>query len=551
MEEGIFNFYRSTLITYSNKMKHTILSFIALCNATLMCQAQLITQPPTNLGLDAYYIKYMNCNGIHIVSGDKAPDSCLVKVYQQIDAMTSMLPKDVVKALVDDNARIVVMGRYEGITELPEYKNYPGIQPYWDIHRRGMSADKDLPITLAAEENVLAYQIDPNYAEDILVKYFAQTVFKLGISKVHPEAEKQLFDLHTKALAAGKYKNTYAADNMLEYFSEGVQDWLGVNAESPLPNGEHNWINTREDLKKYDPGLYGFIAKYYNPSTLYFSNHPYINKYKKDDVRAYKRLNKEKKLNIDVPECKVEPVSAELAKRLKLDTSFYKKYVNCNGIHILSSNQVPDSALAQAHKTIYCMTSMLPKEVLQCMAKVDTRVVVMGRKEVTIQVPEHRGLAYDHSLNWNLRARGLGGTLEEPITSCAEENIMAYPWDKYHAEDILIHEFSHSIHLIGILQVDPTINEQLKDLLAKALEEGKWKDTYAGTVYEEYWAEGVQDWFNVNAEVPEPDGKHNKVNTREELKRYDPRLYNLIAKYFPETNAQIGKHRKVNQYNYK
>ena len=175
----------------------------------------------------------------------------------------------------------------------------------------------------------------------------------------------------------------------------------------------------------------------------------------------------------------------------------------------------------------------------------------MGRKEVTIEVPEHRNLARDRSLNWNLRARGLGGTVQEPITSCAEENVMAYPWDKYHAEDILIHEFSHSIHLVGIVQVDPTINQQLKDLLAKARAEGKWENTYAGTVFEEYWAEGVQNWFNVNAETPYPDTKHNPVNTREELKRYDPGLYALIAKYFPETNAQIGKHKKENLYHIK
>ena len=532
-------------------MKHTLLSCIALGMCSLLSQAQTISTPPADLGLDAYYVKYMNCKGIHIVTGDKAPDSCMTKVYKQIDAMTGMLSDEVLKKIVSYNPRIVVMGRYEGITELPEYKNYPGIQPYWDIHFRGMAATEDLPVTLAAEENVLAYQIDPNYAEDILVKYFAKTIFNLGINKVNPAAEKQLFDLHTKALREGKYHDTYSAGNMLDYFAEGVQDWLDVNAESPLPNGEHNWVNTRDDLKKYDAGLYDFIAKYFDAGVAYCSNHPKSNLYKKNDVKAYNKINKEKKLNIDVPECKIEPVSAELASRLHLDTRFYKKHVDCNGIHILSSDQVPDSAVEQAYKTVYCMTSMLPDEVRKSMAKVDTRVVVMGQKEVTIQVPEHSGMKHDRSLNWNLRARGLGGTLEEPITSCAEENIMAYPWDKYHAEDILIHEFSHSIHLIGILQVDPTINDQLQDLLTQALKEGKWKDTYAGTVYEEYWAEGVQDWFNVNAEVAAPDGKHNQVNTREELKKYDPRLYKLISKYFPETNAQIGKHKKVNNYKIK
>ena len=60
---------------------------------------------------------------------------------------------------------------------------------------------------------------------------------------------------------------------------------------------------------------------------------------------------------------------------------------------------------------------------------------------------------------------------------------------------------------------------------------GKWKDTYAATNIEEYWAEGVQDWFNVNAEVPKPDGKHNQVNTRKELKAYDRGLYDILSEF--------------------
>lgn len=75
---------------------------------------------------------------------------------------------------------------------------------------------------------------------------------------------------------------------------------------------------------------------------------------------------------------------------------------------------------------------------------------------------------------------------------------------------------------------------------------------YASTNIEEYWAEGVQNWFNVNAEVDndEGDGKHNKINTREELKRYDPGLYNILARFFPEVKEQVSRHKKVNLYNW-
>lgn len=62
------------------------------------------------------------------------------------------------------------------------------------------------------------------------------------------------------------------------------------------------------------------------------------------------------------------------------------------------------------------------------------------------------------------------------------------------------------------------------------------------------FAEAVQDWFNVNAEMPHPDDKHNWCNTREELQEFDPDLYNLLAEYFPQTNLQISKHKKINEY---
>lgn len=246
---------------------------------------------------------------------------------------------------------------------------------------------------------------------------------------------------------------------------------------------------------------------------------------------------------LNIPEC----VITTPPDSLNLDP-FYKKYTYVNGIHVMSSWRVPDSCIVQAHKTLYAMTSMLPENVIEAMARVNTRVAIMARYEGTTDIPEHRYLVNDTTLNWDLRARGLGGTLHEPLTSCAEENILAYQIDKYHAEDILIHEFSHSIHLIGVIQVDPEINDKLQTLLDAAKAAGKYENTYAATDVAEYWAEGVQNWFNVNAEVPQPDGKHNWVNTREELKEYDPDLYALLAQYFPETPLQISKHKKVNIY---
>ena len=244
---------------------------------------------------------------------------------------------------------------------------------------------------------------------------------------------------------------------------------------------------------------------------------------------------------LDIPACVVTtpPDSLQLDK-------FYTKYVDVNGLPLISSWRVPDSAFVAAHRTLYAMTSMLPKAVLDSMVARGTRIAIMARYEGTTDIPEHRYLVNDTSLNWDLRARGLGGDLQLPLTSCAEENVLAYQIDKYHAEDILIHEFAHSIHLIGLMLAVPDFDSRLKQCYENAKAKGILDNTYRITDKEEYMAEAVQDWFNVKAEMPHTDGKHNWCNTREELQEFDPDLYNLLSEYFPKTKLQISKHPKVN-----
>lgn len=45
--------------------------------------------------------------------------------------------------------------------------------------------------------------------------------------------------------------------------------------------------------------------------------------------------------------------------------------------------------------------------------------------------------------------------------------------------------------------------------------------------------------------------KNNKINTREELQRYDPGLYSILKRFFPEVKEQISRHKKENLYDWK
>lgn len=213
---------------------------------------------------------------------------------------------------------------------------------------------------------------------------------------------------------------------------------------------------------------------------------------------------------------------------LKLDP-FYKKHVSASGFPVVSSEKVNDFALREAAHLIDMMLAKRP-DVRQAMIAGGSRMVVMAHNEYTTEIPEHSTLTPRDF--WDARARGLGGSATDPVCSCGEENLLGFEGDPYQAECILIHEFAHHIHLRGMNVVDSTFDGRLEAAYKEAMSKQLWKGKYASTNHHEYFAEGVQSWFNNNRP---PDHDHNHVDTREELLEYDPPLAALCREVFGET----------------
>jgi hypothetical protein len=211
---------------------------------------------------------------------------------------------------------------------------------------------------------------------------------------------------------------------------------------------------------------------------------------------------------------------------------FYAKYLDADGIPIVSSGKASDAAVRVACRIARQMLSFRVDVRTQMVAH-HARIAVMARTEVTTDVPEHADLytAFPGT-DWDERARGLGGTVDRPATSCAEENLLCDATDRYVGENILVHELSHGIANLGMTFADKTFMSRLKSAYADAIAAGKWKDTYAGSNADEYFAEGVQSYFETNIESIPPNGIHNEVNTRAELEKYDPKLFAIVAEVF-------------------
>jgi len=292
----------------------------------------------------------------------------------------------------------------------------------------------------------------------------------------------------------GRNRRHYAVSNVAEYLAESTEAYLGVNDYYPF---------VRAELKLHDEAAYRLMEEIWRPDP-------------------------EEPLEYRKNALKVTGVPEELRKRLSLDP-FYKKHVAARGFPVISSDKVSDYALLEAAYLINHMLIDRP-DVLNALIKNKVRFTVMAFDELTTAVPEHSDLT--PSKFWDKRARGLGPTHIRPSVSCGEENLLGYPGDPYHEENILVHEFAHAIHLMGINAVDKSFENKLQTAYDNAMKKGLWKGKYAANNKEEYWAEGVQSFFDTNRK---PDHDHNHVDTREKLFQYDPDLAVLIAREFRNT----------------
>lgn len=225
---------------------------------------------------------------------------------------------------------------------------------------------------------------------------------------------------------------------------------------------------------------------------------------------------------------------------LRLDP-FYKKHLDAGGLPVIGSDKVSDAALVEAKAVVVRMTWKRP-DVVKAMIGHRTRVAIMAKTEVTTDIPEHADLnAAFPKTDWNRRCRGVGATKARPACSGAEENVLQLDGDRYRGESILIHEFGHTMLVLGL---DAAFRADVQAAYKDAIAKGLFKNTYAATNADEYWAEGVQDWFDANLTATPPNGIHNEIGTRAQLKSYDPALAALLEKVYGDDDWRWPKRKR-------
>lgn len=226
---------------------------------------------------------------------------------------------------------------------------------------------------------------------------------------------------------------------------------------------------------------------------------------------------------IPEPACVVGPVPAEAG----LD-AFYEQGCSIDGFWVVAAGVVSPQAVVRAGAFVAAVFAHDP-DLAARIVETGIRLGVIGADQHTTDMPEYRDLPEVFpEVDWNERARGLGATVERPLVSAAEENLLCLAEDRYAGEDILLHEFSHVMHEFGYAPADPGFEILLAAAYGAALVNPAWDSTYARTDQAEYWAEAVQVYFGRNHSAEPADGVHGPLADRASLAEADPAIFTLI-----------------------
>ncbi len=239
-----------------------------------------IVAPPAKFGVDPWYTKFTWAREFTVV-GRGASDSAMLRANDVVRRMFAYR-HDILKALIADSVKLVVLGRSERIADLPEYKGLADRQGI-DVLARSHEYTAAMKLIVVPEENVLGDPADPRVGDNGVIRGFARALYQvagtrpvdsafrasqqyeLRVQRLDVRFDRKLDSLHKAALGAGKWKNTAAMNDRVEYWTRGVLAYFDAAGQHAPPLDTGLAVATRDALQMYDPGLFALVEE-----TMYY-----------------------------------------------------------------------------------------------------------------------------------------------------------------------------------------------------------------------------------------------------------------------------------------
>lgn len=242
-------------------------------------QVPNVTPPPAKFKIDPYYTKFTWAREFPVV-GRGASDESLLRANDTIRKLFAYR-HDLLKALIADGLKLVVLGPREKIADLPEYQALAD-KASIDALSRSLEYSPALKLLVVAEENVAADPRQPNVGDNQVIRVLASAVhqvagtrpvdpdwdnrprnvwqqYELRLQRLDVRFDERLKNLHEQALAKGKWKGTSAVHDRAGYWAAGMLAYFDARGQDAAPADRPHPIRTREAVAEYDPELYALV----------------------------------------------------------------------------------------------------------------------------------------------------------------------------------------------------------------------------------------------------------------------------------------------------
>jgi len=464
-----------------------------------------------------FYRKHVDVKGMPVVAAAEVADLALTRTHEIVSRLLAGRP-DALEAMVRNRMYLIIIGRDQVYTDMPEYRNHPN-PAYQNERVRGTGGRP----TSFGEENLLSLPLDRYDDESIGVHEFCHTIDGT-LRSMDPSWSERRNAVFQSARRKGLYKDAYAGSNAGEYWAEICQSYFDCNR---VNNWNHGPIGTREELKAYDPEGYELVRTTFHLSPEQDWRYSFL-----------QRLP-----NVGPPPAK-----------LKIDP-YYTKFTWAREFTVIG-REASDEALLKANDTVRKLFAYR-HDVLKALIADGVRLVVLGRSEKIADLPEYQRMK--DLQGFDALARVLEYRPDAKLLAVGEENVMADPREPNVGDNQAIRVLAKALLAVtGTRPIDPNwenrgrnvqqyelrvkrldarFDEKLKEIYEKAMAAGSWKGTASVHDRASYWAEGVLAYFDASGQDAAPHDAPHPIGTREALKDYDPDLYGLVK----ETMAYEGR----------
>ena len=460
----------------------------------------------------SFYGKYVEVFGLPIVASDAVDDEALTRSREIVGHMIAGRP-DVIEAMVANKMYLIIIGRDQKYTDMPEYRNHPD-PAYVNERVRGTGGRP----TSFGEENVLSLALDRYDDESIAVHEFCHTIDG-ALRSIDPTWRDRRNAAYENAIEKGLHRLAYAASNPGEYWAEIAQAYFDCDRPN---NYNHIFVTNREQLQAYDPVGYELCRQTFNLSP------------EQDWRYAW---------------AQALPTVSEPPAKLEIDP-YYERFTNARELPVVS-HAASDEALLKVHNTVRKMFAYR-HDILKALVDDGVMVVVLAPGENVYDLPEYKALDDNSGVDALTRVQGYRPDMKRLVVS--EENVLGDPLAVGVGDAHVVRVLADAVYKVtGFRPVDPNwedrgrsvqqyelrvqrmdqrFDEEVTALYEEAMSAGKWVGTRAIHDAESYWEAGVLAYFDAMGQAAAPSNAPHPITTRELLQDYDAGLYELVHRTF-------------------